>query len=527
MKVFGVIGACVMLLQPSVICRNLKVVPIEDKDFWYQEGKNRIRNQLTKKLSVNRAKNVIVFVGDGMGLTTITASRIYKGQINGELGEENYHSFELFPGVGLIKTYNTDAQVPDSAGTATAMFSGIKTKSGTFGIDATLPTGECDPAVFEAAKVDSILKWAQDAGKRTGLVTTTRITHATPAAAYAHVSDRDWECDSEIPSQYRDCMKDIAKQLVEDSPGKDINVIFGGGQQQLGFGNGDGSCQREDGLNLTAIWEENRKAEGVSHRFVTTKGQMDELSTEEKVLGLFDFGHMAYELERENTEQPSIVNMTVKAIQMLQKAENGFVLIVEGGRIDHAHHDNYAKLALTEAIMFDEAIAAAVAMTSRENTLIVVTADHSHSLTFNGYPDRGNDILGFAHNESDKKPVYETLTYANGPGFNVHRKEGALGAGDYLWKDPTLMEDRDELYYRHFAPIFEKSETHGGEDVAIYAIGPFSHLFNGVFEQSYVAHAVSCIGNFGPSKDLCNSSISVKAVSVLVLIMAYISSRLV
>ncbi|CAB3369090.1 Hypothetical predicted protein [Cloeon dipterum] len=530
MRALETVAACVLLLQATAVCKYLEVVQIEDKNYWYELGKSRLQNQLKKTMNFNRAKNAIFFVGDGMGLTTVTASRIYKGQLNGETGEENYHAFDLFPDIGLVKTYNTDKQVPDSAGTATAMFCGVKTKYYTAGIDSTLPTGECDPELYEAAKVDSLLKWAQDAGKRTGLVTTTRITHATPSAAYAHIAERNWECDGKIPSEYQGCMKDIARQLVEESPGKDINVVFGGGQKQLGFATGDDdSCERTDGLNLTEIWENDRKAEGVSHRFVINRGQMEELSTEDKVLGLFGLGHMAYDLERDTGADgpPSIVNMTVKAIQMLQRGENGFMLIVEGGRIDHAHHDNFAKLALSEAIRFEEAISAALAMTSRDDTLIVVTADHSHSLTMNGYPNRGNDILGFAHDEPDK-PIYETLTYANGPGYNVHRKNGSIDSDEYLWNDPTLMEDRDETRYMHFAPIYEETETHGGEDVAVYAIGPQSHLFNGVFEQSYLAHAISCIGKFGPNPTLCsNAPVSAKSTSILIMAFLYILNRLI
>jgi Alkaline phosphatase len=110
-------------------------------------------------------------------------------------------------------------QVPDSAGTATAMFTGVKGKFYMLGLDPRAKHKVCEKELNEKSKLDSIMKWAQEAGKDTGVVTTTRITHATPAALYAHTNHRDWECDSEIPAGSQNCVKDIARQLVEDEPG--------------------------------------------------------------------------------------------------------------------------------------------------------------------------------------------------------------------------------------------------------------------------------------------------------------------
>ena len=110
-----------------------------------------------------------------------------------------------------------------------------------------------------------------------------------------------------------------------------FQVVFGGGLQQLGFGIGDdGSCNRTDGRNLTAQWEQDRLAEGVSFRFVTNREQMEQLTNEDKVLGLFGYGHMDYDLERDVTPagSPSIIDMTLKAISMLQRSDKGYALIV-------------------------------------------------------------------------------------------------------------------------------------------------------------------------------------------------------
>ncbi|XP_059487968.1 alkaline phosphatase 4-like [Neocloeon triangulifer] len=523
---FAVCGAAPSDKKQETEIRMVKA--IEDKEVWFEEAQNRLDKVTKKKQIENKAKNIILFIGDGMGIATVTTSRIYRGQLNGNTGEESFHSFELFSNVGLIKTYTVNMQVPDSAATATAMLCGVKTNQEVIGFDANAIYDECNSEIIGTSKVESLFKWAQDIGKRTGVVTTTRITHATPAAGYAHINNRDWECDSEIPEEYKSCTKDIARQLVEDEPGKNLNVIFGGGLQQMGFGSSpsESSCKRTDGKNLTSQWENDRATERVSYGFVTNREQMEALSTEQKVLGLFGYGHMSFDLERDTTPtgSPSIADMTEKAIELLQGAQNGYFLMVEGGRIDHAHHGNYARLALDEAVRFDEAIEKAFNITNEDDTLIIVTADHSHAMTMNGYPERGNDILGFAQKTTDKEFAYETITYANGPGYNVHKKLGAIAEGEYMWIDPSTLQNRDDTRYGHFAPIYESIETHSGEDVAIYANGPFSHLFNGVFEQSYVAHAISCAGKFGPSADYCNSALSARPSALLLCLLIIVRS---
>ncbi|PSN34159.1 hypothetical protein C0J52_10039, partial [Blattella germanica] len=475
-------------------------------DFWMRYGDSRLRKSLETEPVVGRAKNVVVFVGDGMGMATVTAARIYKGQRAGRSGEEHRLSWELFPTVGLSKTYNVDKQVPDSAGTATALFTGVKSKYYMLGLDSRAPFGDCDPRVNERARLASIMQWAQDAGKHTGLVTTTRVTHATPAALYAHSNHRDWECDSEIPFRLRDCVKDIARQLVEDGPGKHFKVVLGGGQRQFGipltaeYDPDDDSCNRTDDLNLLPEWLRGKR----NAVFVNDTGSLRavDAASVEHLLGLFSPGHMPYALERDQGPQgsPSLLDMTAKALQVLSKAESGFVLMVEGGRIDHGHHANYARMAMHETSELDDAVAHVAALTDPRDTLLVVTADHSHAFTINGYPKRGNDILGFA-NKSAAEGLYETLTYANGPGFDTHRGDGGNGS---LWRRAT-QEERQSPRYRHFAPFYLEDETHGGEDVPVYSRGPSAHLLSGTFEENYVAHVVGYAACIGPPSKLCTA----------------------
>lgn len=124
---------------------------------------------------------------------------------------------------------------------------------------------------------------------------------------------------------------------------------------------------------------------------------------------------MDYRLESDPAKQPTLQEMTRKAIELLQKEPNGFVLFVEGGRIDHAHHDTFAKLALDETLEFSNAVAEAASMTSEDDTLIVVTSDHAHTISMAGYPKRGENILGTPHTLANDNKTYTTLSYANGP----------------------------------------------------------------------------------------------------------------
>ncbi|XP_059490133.1 alkaline phosphatase 4-like [Neocloeon triangulifer] len=510
---------------------------LEDREHWMNVGRVHLKNILSKQQNKNLAKNIIIFVGDGMGVATVTAARIFKGQQQGMVGaEKGSLVWETFPDVGLVKTYNVDKQVPDSAGTGTAIFTGVKTNLGVVGVDARVAKGKCDATQVRKAELESIFKWAQASGRLTGFVTTTRVTHATPSSTYGHTPHREWECNAKVPPEAADCVKDLARQLVEDEPGRNLRVynmleqnvlkflnyfqvIFGGGLSPMGVVNYTGPdeevCKRTDGRNLAQEWLLNKERAGLRAKFVQNSGELASVTSEnDAVMGLFATNHMDYDAEREKGSEgsPSLLNMTVTALRLLKKGPNGFVLMVEGGLIDQAHHLNYARLALMETVGMEATVEAVLAMTSRKDTLVIVTADHSHTMTINGYPARGNDILGMAHNNPKRQP-FETLTYANGPAYHQHLNNGT---GENLWLDAGQMSNRGDPRYMHFAPIWIKSETHGGEDIAVYATGPFSHLFNGVHEQNYIAHAASCAGHFGPNAHLCKSSSSSHQVKPLI-----------
>ncbi|GAB4517467.1 MAG: alkaline phosphatase [Amphiplicatus sp.] len=443
-----------------------------------------------------RAKNVILFVGDGMGVSTVTAIRILEGQMRGETGEENVLSWETFPHVALSKTYNTNQQVPDSAGTATAMLSGVKTKAGFVGVGPAPSRGDCAGAL--RAFLPTLMERAEEAGLATGVVTTTRLTHATPAAAFAHVPERDWEADADMPADAlaAGCM-DIARQLVEFPYGDGIDVALGGGRENFLPDSAadpeypDRTGKRRDGRDLVAAWRERPGA-----RYVWNKAQFDAVDTAEAgpLLGLFDPSHMKYELDRpmDPAGEPSLAEMTAKALSLLQNKPEGFALLVEAGRIDHGHHAGRAALALHDGVAMAEAVKVADAMTDDADTLIIVTADHSHVFTIAGYPTRGNPILGKvvandARGEPESEPArlqdglpYTTLGYHNGPGAVRSLPRPDISDVD------TQHED-----YRQQALLPIYSETHAGEDVPVYAKGPGAERVRGVMEQNEIYDALA------------------------------------
>jgi len=487
----------------------------ETPDWWFRSGAAAANAGAPHKA---HAKNVIVFLGDGMSITTITAARIYDGQQKGGSGEENRLSFENFPATALSRTYETDFQTPDSAGTMTAIMSGVKTRAGVIGVDQVTERGNC--ASDRGNETVSALELAAVAGQSTGVVTTTRITHATPAATYGHIADRDWETDMEIPEKQRapDCV-DLARQLVEFPFGHGINVALGGGRTEfMPADQRDPEYpglpgKRLDGRDLIAAWN---KRDGAAYVWNETQLKAIDPSKTTHLLGLFEPEHMNYESERakDPAGEPSLAEMTRTALTILRKNPKGFFLMVEGGRIDHGHHAGNAYRALTETIEFSHAVQAAVDMTSADDTLILVTADHSHTLTFAGYPARGNPILGKVRGSSGEgapsrnlavdatgRP-YATLSYANGPGYAGASDRQPEGAKHYPHnpsayspaKDgrPQLADvDTEAPGYEQESTMPLSSETHSGEDVAVFARGPGSDAVRGSLEQNALFHVIA------------------------------------
>ena len=503
----------------------------ESVSDWFDAGQEYIETAKNLRRIKHQAKNVILFVGDGLGVSTVTAARILEGQQMGKPGEEHSLFFEKLPYVALSKVYSWDQQTPDSAPTMTSMVTGYKARESMLAVDHTTARYECDPGVIASKSLETILEQAAHAGKHTGVVTTARLTHATPAANYAHTAVRDWESDSEIRSHEEanglpagSCtVKDIARQLIElpNAVKDSLKVALGGGrsyfQPNTLVDSEDGGTnvgRRKDGRDLTAEWVSTR---GPGAKFVYDQAGFDaaDPTATSYLLGLFERSHVEYEHDRPSDKggEPSLSEMTAKAIQILsKKKKRGFYLHVESGRIDHAHHAGNPYRALTDTIEFAKAIQKAHEMTDPEETLIIVTADHSHVFTIAGYPHRGNPILGKVAEvpDIDGEPTalaadalllpYTTLSYANGPGYTGVSDLQPAGLKTFphvpasfingaLRPDMTSIDTTVPSFLPE-STVPLSSETHSGEDVAIYASGPKAHLVRGVMEQNWIYHVM-------------------------------------
>ncbi len=442
-------------------------------------------------LAAGEAKNIIFFLGDGMGPVTVTASRIYK------YGEAGKLTMETLGRTARVKTYSLDAQTTDSAPSMGAYMTGVKSRNEVLSMDGNakaqgafvpskdVTTGVSNavnncPATGNGVAVPTLLEQAISAKKATGVVTTARLTHATPAATYAHICNRNAEYD-------------IARQAVPKGAG--FNAALGAGVDVLlggtsyfwrPFNAADAVYKkgRPDGRDLIA----ELMTQGYAYATDLTTMNAAPTTSGAKLIGLFDQavaeGHMSYELDRDPTKEPSLEQMTSKAIDILSKNANGYFLMVEGGRIDHALHGTNAKRALEDTIAFDNAIKAALAKVDLSNTLIVVTADHDHTMAFNGYSHLGNDVLGKTTDYRSKKMAnaadglpYTTLVFGNGGGPRKAVRDNL-----------TAIDTTDKNYLQEVSiPLgVAGSETHGGGDVMLFAKGPGAAPFKGTMDNTKV-----------------------------------------
>ncbi|MFN4175675.1 alkaline phosphatase [Phenylobacterium sp.] len=429
--------------------------PVQTGDAYYKAAQAQLAAAKAEPPPLRRARNVILFIGDGMGVSTLTAARDLAGQKAGVDGASYRLSFERLPHTALSRTFSHDDLVTDSAAGATALLSGVKTRNEVIGLDGRARRDDCASA--RGARADSLGEIAHARGMAVGVVSDARLTDATPAAMYGHSPTRHWENDSELPAgaALMGC-KDLARQLVDAMSAGTIDVALGGGRAN--FLPAEAGGARADRQDLARRWAE--AAPG--RRLATTAAELAQAS-EPQVLGLFTPDNYPYAADRPPGAgaPPTLVQMTEAAIDLLSKRPEGYVLLIEGGLIDKAHHLNDAGRALGEVLELSAAVEAALKKVDLSETLVIVTADHSHGLTLSAPADRGTPILGNATHEGrpflDKtgRP-YAILNYATGPAA------------------PN----------RALVPL--KDAEHTGEDVAVFAGGPGSDLIRGSVDSTYV-----------------------------------------
>jgi len=442
-----------------------------------------------------------------MGVSTVTAGRVFSVGVDGQL------VVDQFPYTALSRTYAADSITPDSAPTMTAMVTGVNTNQSVIGYGERTEANDFNNDGDGPAQW-TLLELAKREGMKVGVVSTATITHATPAANYAHINQRNDENGIALQALPTDA-------TYNTRLGRGVDLIMGGGRRffvPTATTDEEGvRGARTDGRDLRNEF----RAAGYS--YVWNRAGFNSLRSL-PALGLFESSHMEFEYDRPSDlgGEPSLKEMTVKAIQLLQggslRGNDGYFLQIEGGRIDHAHHAGNAYRALTDMQELDEAIGAAAQIVDLRDTLIIVSADHSHVFNITGYPLRplqelpypvrsydpdyaaaggkGHGILdivwdidqdtGHVFAAPDRNGVpYTTLGYYNGPGYRGSARVDPRADTFKGHNGATPNGPADPAYFPE-ATVPLASETHAGEDVAIYAIGPGAELVKGTVKNTHI-----------------------------------------
>lgn len=450
----------------------------------------------------DKPKYVFYMIGDGLGASQRQLAEFYLEEIE---GSSKKLLMNTFPAAGINTTYSADTLVTDSAAAGTALAAGIKTNNG---VISQTPEGE---------NVRTLVECAEDAGMATGLVSTTRITHATPATFASHNVNRNDE-------------NGIAVDFVDSG----VDFFAGGGirhfipqsytEPEDAAGNSVKS-KRKDDIDVVGMFSD------LGYETFISKNGAAEFNTYvpkagDQVLALFTYTHMPYEVDRvaKDLEAPSLSEMTEKAIDLLSKDEDGFFLMVEAGRIDHACHANDAKGAIMDTLAFDEAIEEAYEfyISHPEETLIVVVGDH----------ETGGMGLGFANNyflnmdelEDVDVSVEDTLQYADYDTLEEYLAyiDEHLGLDDLTAEEIAEIESamsvetgaNPNTYGSYYTPeaiaathllservnIQWTTFAHSATAIPMSAVGKGAQDFSGYKDNTEIAQAMAELMNFNLSR---------------------------
>jgi alkaline phosphatase len=421
-------------------------------------------------------KNVVFFISDGCGPASFGLAREFQKSTGGapSLFLDSFNK-------ASVATFASNHRITDSAASATAYSCAIKTYNGSIGMDV------------NQQPVESVLEAAERAGYQTALISTARITHATPAAFSSHVINRNMEAE-------------IGSQQI----GKGIEILMGGGSsfylpvEQGGL--------RKDGRNL---FEEAKRA-GYSQASSRTEMMA---ATELPLLALFTSGHMAYEIDRNPVQEPSLAEMTVKALELLSNSNKPFFIMIEAGRIDHAGHANDTAAHIHDVLAYDDAMKAAVEYAQKDKqTLVIGTSDHeTGGLTLGA---QWGQLSGYTYDPSRLKDVTSSIekflidaqftTAANdldAANWIETESDKRFGLRSELFQTAVkkIVQYRivagDSAAYSHLrimlmdstarmARVGWSTGNHTSVDVPLFAYGPGSERYSGTMDNTAVGESL-------------------------------------
>ena len=411
--------------------------------------------------AVNKPKNVILLIADGMSNSATTVARYYKDSQDGIWGNDSLYMDDYL--TGYSKTQWNRGAITDSAPGGTALSAGVKSDDSHVGVTP------------DDIPVATVLEAAQEQGKSTGIIATCEIMHATPSDFTAHNASRN---------DYNSLMK----QEIYNN----VDVVLGGGDKFLSDKDGNGR-RKGDNKDLT---EEIKK---LGYDYITTKDEMNS-TTSNKIWGMFGDTDMAYEGDRQEfyKEQPTLAEMTTKSIDTLSKDEEGFFLMVEGSKIDWAAHANDTAGMVNDILAYDDAVKAAIEFAKKDkNTVVISTTDHGNSGISIGNSDTTNSYSKMTFDESVgklkgykiSKPKFNEIINGKSDGEIATLVEKYYGIKDLTAEEITLIKNGNiEKVEASRAKLGFTTTGHTGGDVAVYTYAPEGiDVISGVVDNTYIA----------------------------------------
>ena len=498
-KLYLITAVCLSVVLFAAGCGNQTETQAQDAD------PTPIIKEVVKEVMVTPEpevqavpKYVFYLIGDGLGASQRQVAEYY---LQHQTGSDSKLAMNTLPVAGINTTYSLDTLVTDSAAAGTALAAGVKTNNGYI---AMTPDGTETTTLIEAV---------QSLGYATGIVTSTRITHATPAAFATHNADRNDE-----------------NGIAEDYVISNVDFIAGGGIRNFlpsTYETADkdpmGSTiksKREDDRDLLAEFE----TQGYTV-FAGAKGSTDISAytpkAGDKVFAALTYSHMPYEIDRANadTDLPSLSELTETAVSLLELDDEGFMLMVEGGRIDHACHPNDIAAAIYDTIEFDEVVQVALDFYNQhpDDTLIVVAGDHETGgmgLGFatdyflnldqiDGVKASFEDVYAYAYQPGSDRDEYFTYLDTIGISNLTEEEKASIETGMDL-TDQEIFDDNNGYQYNEAGlavndvisqrvGIEWTTYAHTGTQIPFGVIGAGQEAFGGYMDNTEIANAIAAL----------------------------------